>query len=319
MQEEVRNWIKGDESGAEMLERVLRERPFLILPPPLDRFPLRLGNIVEIVGPSSSAKTQILIQAAISCILPKEWKGVHYGGLERLVLYFDLDSRFDIQRLSQSLNHHILQTNGSVYDEELFLACMRRFLYVRCYNSIEFLATLKTLRYQLQKESKAHGFGAHFLMIDSISAFYWIDRASTPVQVGCDKRKNFSLHTVVDTVVHEIQKLLQVQPMLIFATKTTILSEGFPTSDMKRNFRNVSSRDATYSVGSRGTQKHSYREFMPSTWQHFITHRILVQVLDEEVINKYKKQSTYTSEWLLPSLRLIDKFGVRDACMYTVT
>ena len=29
------------------------------------------------------------------------------------------------------------------YDKELFDACMRRFLYVRCYDSSEFLATLK--------------------------------------------------------------------------------------------------------------------------------------------------------------------------------
>lgn len=30
-----------------------------------------------------------------------------------------------------------------VHDDELFLACMRRFLYTRCYNSIEFLSALK--------------------------------------------------------------------------------------------------------------------------------------------------------------------------------
>lgn len=29
------------------------------------------------------------------------------------------------------------------YDEELFATCMRRFLYIRCYDSFEFLATLK--------------------------------------------------------------------------------------------------------------------------------------------------------------------------------
>jgi hypothetical protein len=29
------------------------------------------------------------------------------------------------------------------YDEELYVLCMRRFLYVRCYDSFEFLATLK--------------------------------------------------------------------------------------------------------------------------------------------------------------------------------
>lgn len=29
------------------------------------------------------------------------------------------------------------------YDKELFAVSMRRFLYIRCYDSVEFLATLK--------------------------------------------------------------------------------------------------------------------------------------------------------------------------------
>lgn len=39
-----------------------------------------------------------------------------------------------------------LKGNGNEYDEELFVACMRRFLYTRCYNSFQFLATLKVRR-----------------------------------------------------------------------------------------------------------------------------------------------------------------------------
>ncbi|KAK1552161.1 hypothetical protein Q3G72_011512 [Acer saccharum] len=106
-------------------------------------------------------------QVAISCILPKEWNGVHYGGLGRLVMFLDLDCRFDVSCLAQLLKHRIIQANGSsskvhseqndggswtchakknssiAYDEELFALCLRRFLYVRCYDSFEFLATLK--------------------------------------------------------------------------------------------------------------------------------------------------------------------------------
>lgn len=56
-----KEWINGDESAKEMLSRVLTERPFLLIPP-FHRVPLRVGNVVEIVGPSPSAKTEILIQ-----------------------------------------------------------------------------------------------------------------------------------------------------------------------------------------------------------------------------------------------------------------
>ncbi|KAL5715308.1 hypothetical protein ACHQM5_017144 [Ranunculus cassubicifolius] len=337
----IRSWIESDENAFQMLGRVLTRRPTLLLPPPLHRVPLRLGNVLEITGPSPSAKTLILTQAAISCILPKEWKnGIHYGGLERLAVYLDLDCRFDILRLHQSLKHRIAQTtNGSSekvfenpngdfctknsmvgsetsYDEELFLECMRRFMYVRCYSSVEFLATLKTLHNQLQNESKKHGVDAHFLMIDSIGSFYWIDRASTPMPVGIDKRKNMSVHTVVENVVEEIRKLQQVQPMLVLATKATILGDA--SSDFKRNLKKSFWRDATELASSRGSEKqHSYREYMPSIWQLFITHRIVVHVLDEEEHLSGQNQTTFASEWLVPSLgQQLDKFQVNDAGVY---
>lgn len=58
----VKDWIKPDETAKEMLTRIFNVRPFLILPPPLHKLPLRAGNVVEIVGPSPSAKTHILMQ-----------------------------------------------------------------------------------------------------------------------------------------------------------------------------------------------------------------------------------------------------------------
>uniref|UniRef100_M1D419 DNA repair protein XRCC2 homolog n=1 Tax=Solanum tuberosum TaxID=4113 RepID=M1D419_SOLTU len=93
MASSAREWIEADETAKQFLTRVFSERPFLPLPPPLHRIPLRPGNVVEIVGPSPSSKTRILMQAK--------------------------------------------------YDKELFAVSMRRFLYIRCYDSFEFLATLK--------------------------------------------------------------------------------------------------------------------------------------------------------------------------------
>lgn len=52
------------------------------------------------------------IQTAISCILPKKWNEVEYGGLDHLVVFVDLDCRFDIMRLSEMLNHRIMEAEG---------------------------------------------------------------------------------------------------------------------------------------------------------------------------------------------------------------
>ncbi|KAK1257971.1 hypothetical protein QJS04_geneDACA017284 [Acorus gramineus] len=209
-----------------MFSRVSRERPILHFPPPLQRLPLRIGNVVEIVGPSPSAKSELLIQISINCILPKEWRGVCFDGLEGLVIYFDLDCRFDILRLSQLLKHHIVEAFGvfkgqtaiitaaqvsatislsAPFVEELFLACMRRFIYVRCYNSLEFLAALKTKRCQFQNKCENLRAGIYFLLID---------------------RKVLSFQSVHENIVQEIHNLSHVQPVLVFATKATILGLG---------------------------------------------------------------------------------------------
>ncbi|KAH6759387.1 X-ray repair cross complementing 2-like protein [Perilla frutescens var. frutescens] len=264
------SWIKADETAAQALVRILTERPFLVLSPPLHRLPLRVGNVVEIVGPSPSAKTLILIQAAINCILPKEWKGVHYGGLERAVMFIDLDCRFDVSSLSRALQRRVIEANGlrsslkgnvNEIDKELFVACMSRFLYTRCYNSFEFLATLKTLHHRLGQEKEKRGSAVYMLLIDSIGAFYWMDRALPSSSTGNNNRKSLSLQTVVETVVHEIQRLMAVHHMLVLATKSAAFGDKQSTTEVIRK------RSDEKIPASRGPQNTSHRDFMPSVWQ----------------------------------------------------
>ncbi|KAH7569795.1 hypothetical protein ACOSP7_017623 [Xanthoceras sorbifolium] len=333
-----KGWIQGDESGKEMLSRVLTEWPPFLLLPPFHRLPLRVGNVVELVGPSLSAKTHILIQVAISCILPKEWNGVHYGGLGRLVMFLDLDCRFDISCLAQLLKLRIIQANGSsskvhwdqkvgnlgtchakgnssiAYDEELFALCLRRFLYVRCYDSFEFLATLKTLCFRLQKEREAYGISVHFLMIDSIGAFHWVDRACRPLPHEVNNRKSLSLQSVSETVVQEMRKLLLVHPMVVIATKATIIGDKNSTKEVKWKSRKLSTPDTSYSEDVKSNTQHvPYHEYMPSVWQSFVTHRIAVRPTGEHSTitqNKQVQLSVYLSQWLLPPLKFLDKFAL---------
>ncbi|XP_010315101.2 DNA repair protein XRCC2 homolog isoform X2 [Solanum lycopersicum] len=285
----ARKWIEADETAKQFLARVFSERPFLPLPPPLHRIPLRPGNVVEIVGPSPSSKTRILMQAAINCILPKEWKGVNYGGLERLVMFVDLDCRFDVLSLSRLLKQRIIRENGNgvghklskvdnspsrskdahtEYDKELFAVSMRRFLYIRCYDSSEFLATLKTLHFQLQKEKEAHGNGVYLLMVDSIGAFYWMDRASPSIPPGSNNRRSLSLQNVSDIAVQEIQKILVVHPMLVLTTKAASLQDKVASREVIRSTGQLSIESNLDSrIIRSSTNAQLYREYMPSVWQ----------------------------------------------------
>ncbi|KAL8265059.1 hypothetical protein R6Q59_023189 [Mikania micrantha] len=303
-------WISGDENAKQMLSRVLKERPLLHLPNPLHRVPLGVNNILEIMGPSPSAKTEILLQLAVNCILPKNQHGVQYGGLEHTVLFLDLDCRLDIYRLSQSLKLKITEANrlhktkdfqncvdGSnqsscnqlEHDEiDVFTESMRRFLYTRCYDSFEFLSVLKVLNYKLT------GNGFHVLMIDNIGAFHSIDRGFSSLPQGIESRKNIGLQSVFETVVQEIKKLLDRHSMIVLATKTV-------TNQVKRS----------YSSRVSGGLKNTYREYMPLTWQSFVTHRVLVRPSDDK--KQCEDRVCYSAEWLLPAFSISDEFIVCDA------
>ncbi|XP_038891842.1 DNA repair protein XRCC2 homolog isoform X3 [Benincasa hispida] len=288
-------WIDGDESASEMLARVLKERTSLVVPP-LHRVPLRVGNVVELVGPSGSAKTQILIQAAVNCILPKEWNGIRYGGLECSVVFIDLDCRLDITRLYQVLKLRILEaiSNGSssTGDQENFDAlhatCLRRFFYIRCYDSFEFLATLKTMHHKLQKERDGLGVGLHLLVIDSIGAYHWVDRVSSSLPLWGHNRKPLP------------------SPFLPSRIKRMMLCEQSLSESESRH-------------GKTDGGQVLYREYMPSAWQSFVTHRVFVRDSDEHPTgSSCDRQPTYFSEWLLPSLGFLDKFIVKNAGIFLV-
>ncbi|TVU36350.1 hypothetical protein EJB05_18282, partial [Eragrostis curvula] len=325
-----RAWVAVDETAAAFLSRSLATRPPIILPPPLHRAPLRPGNVVEIACPSNSGKTNLLLTAAVQCILPKEWEGIYFGGLGKAVMFFDLDCRFDVLRLAQMLRSRIAEGRSSAhprneelgkdgtkdsfncsFEDTLFSDCMQRFLYVRCYSSSEFITVESQLR------SGVLGASVYFLMIDSIGAFYWMDRGSQPAR----ESKGKSLQSITETVVQEIRNVLQLQPALVMVTKSPIYGEG--TTSMN-DFNRASSlymlEDSTVMRYSRQEDERNLasREYMPPLWQSFVTHRIKLQVEEAEVLSVRENDapSMHTSEWVQPSLKTKEKFSISNISFF---
>jgi DNA-repair protein XRCC2 len=101
--------------------------------PAVDRFAsLRPGHVLECVGAASCGKTRLLVQAAVTCILPPTHGGVRYGGNAGAVaalvlfslravtlscrvflspaggvLFLDLDGRLDAARLPVALSQRL--------------------------------------------------------------------------------------------------------------------------------------------------------------------------------------------------------------------
>jgi DNA-repair protein XRCC2 len=136
-----------------------------------DHASLRPGNVLEVSGPLGSGKTEVLLHAAASCVLPRR-----HGGAEAPAIYIDLDGRLDIVRLIILLGTRMRKSIASmtVLDAETE-GCLRRFRLVRCPSTAALLSALKTLRPTLQQMKDA-GAPCRLLVIDGVTAFYWMDR-----------------------------------------------------------------------------------------------------------------------------------------------
>ncbi|KAI0511775.1 hypothetical protein KFK09_012407 [Dendrobium nobile] len=328
--ENPRAWLLVNETAKAMFGRMEKERPSLVFPP-LNHFSIRAGDVVEITGPSPSAKSEILLQAAIHCILPWEWNGICFRGLEMVVAYIDLDCRFDVLRLAQVLKLRIMSAYGSTHgtcrdsdkvsprnsfmdsqadhlDHELFLSCMKRFLYIRCYNSSEFLAALKTVHHGSTSSREGLGVSLYVLIIDSIGAFHWNHRACQPLTKDGNTWEKLSLEKLTENVVQEIKNIQDVQPLIVLASKATIFGSATPTIHAHRG-HSEGLKNKNKDVGN----NFSYREYMSPLWQSLVTKKAFVGISD--VVSSDGRNGefpTYVCEWIKPHEDHLYKFVVRN-------
>lgn len=112
---------------------------------------------------------------------------------------------------------------------------------------------------------------------------------------------------------------MQLQPALVLVTKAPTYGDGVTTSnDFQRGSAKYMSEDSAFLRYPKQEEERngSCRDYMPSAWQTFVTHRIKLQDLaqesglssdqDNEVL------SVHTSEWVHPSLNTKEKFCIKD-------
>ena len=133
---------------------------------------LRAGQMLEVCGVGGSGKTEILMQAAVNCALPKARGGVSFGGCEGGVLLLDLDGKFDTLRFMKILTSRVkdavirgisatmkqnetaagapsqprktppLDAESEALIDAVYAECVWRFHMLRCHCSLDFLKAL---------------------------------------------------------------------------------------------------------------------------------------------------------------------------------
>lgn len=178
-------------------------------------------DIVEISGEAGSCKTELLYHLIAGCVFPASWKGIQLDGLESEVMFMDNDCRFNLFRFVSILDNRIKAlaraSNADIGSSEIYAFIQERLKLlhiIKCYDSSQFITTLSSLGSAscLQKKKT-------FLMIDSLSSFYWSDKA----RMQNNLTKLFAHHK---TIVNLIQNLSSKCCVPVIYTKRKLLSKA---------------------------------------------------------------------------------------------
>lgn len=228
------------ESGAQLLARLEGRRCLKDIEPhlfPEDGGPDH-GEVVELCGTEGTGKTELLYHLLCRCVLPEA-----AGGLEVDVVFVDTDYSLDMLRLVSILDSRLntaLSSSSSGGSEEAVLrSCLSRLLVVHCSSSSQLLLTLHFLETSLSSRPSLA-----LLLIDSISAFYWLDRCGGGASVAKQEEK-------LSKCAELLGRLLRDYRVTVFASCHAVRrSSGGPSS------------------------------FLCRSWQRLVSHRLLCSRMD---------------------------------------
>ncbi|XP_066241530.1 DNA repair protein XRCC2 [Saccopteryx leptura] len=251
------------ESGTELLARLEGRRSLKEMEPCLfadEDSPVH-GDILEFHGPEGTGKTEMLCHLTARCILPKS-----EGGLEIEVLFVDTDYHFDMLRLVTVLEHRLPQSS-----EEMIKSCLGRFFLVYCSSSSQLLLMLHSLETMFCSHPSLC-----VLILDSLSAFYWIDRANGGESVNLQESTLKKCSQFLEKFVNEYR-------LVLFATTQSMMQK---TSN---------STEGSSSAGSHPSDASSvdYRPYLCKAWQQLAKHRIFFSKDDSNTRNRFSLVSRH--------------------------
>lgn len=230
------------ESGAQLFARLEARRSLKDIEPrlfPEDGGPDH-GEVVELYGTEGTGKTELLYHLLCRCVLP-----VAIGGLEVDVVFLDTDYSLDMLRLVGILESRLNAGRSSsspsaASDEAALRLCLSRLLVIHCSSSSQLLLTLHFLETSLSSRP-----GLALLIIDSISAFYWLDRCEGGASLAKQEEK-------LSKCAELLGRLLRDYRITVFASCHAI----------RRSCSGPYSSDYD-------------RPYLCRPWQQLVTHRLL--------------------------------------------
>ncbi len=234
-------------------------------------------DVVEFYGDEGSGKTQMLIHLMTKCLLPAKWNDVELGGLNAGVVLVDTDYQFSVERLGTVLMERVasclswarkmsLESARTFMEpspedlDSLLRKSLDKLQIVKCNSSVQFVASL----YRLESVFVNHKDVVSFLFVDSISAFYWIDRSNGADNVSAQE---LNQRRVCDA----LQKLRSNSSFVTVVTKPALFQKKQGKRFAPKEHASPTSVSSTSATSTDGCSDHC--EYLCKPWQKLVSHR----------------------------------------------
>ncbi|KAJ8385075.1 hypothetical protein AAFF_G00192960 [Aldrovandia affinis] len=210
---------------------------------PEDGGPVK-GDVVELHGGEGTGKTEALYHLVARCILPEA-----SGGLEVEVVFVDTDYHLDALRLVS-----VLERRLPAGADQTVKASLARLYVIHCSSAVQLLLTLHYLEGLFCSRPSLSA-----LILDSVSAFYWVDRANGGDSLALQE-SNLRKCTKI------LERLLRDFGIVVFATTHAIM----------RNYASKVDDNDSSSSHRRWSSAHTdlSKAYLCRAWQGVVTHRV---------------------------------------------
>lgn len=226
----------------------------------------------------------MLVHLICRCILPEYWNKIPLNGHGAGVIFIDTDFKFSIIHLVNVIEKYIYERAKNFSDsnvvnseniESFIQDCLKKLHIIRCSSSQQLVISLHNLENLICQESSVS-----VLMIDSISAFYWIDKSNGGDSVQAQEANMRNMTEILAKFVNTYNLLLFVTKSAVYKKKR--LGDNF---EGEGNFQS-DSRQPKQLINEDLESLHA--EFMCKPWQRFVSHRL---VLVKELQDGNQQQS----------------------------
>ena len=249
------------------------------------------GDSVELYGEEGCGKTELLIHFCAICILPKIWSSINLSGKETKVVLVDTSYKFPLWRLVQVIEQQTRNSTKSTKAistaemDEIVKSCLQRLFLVQCSSSLNLIKTLTYLE-KLFVENP----DISLLMIDSISEFYWTDRA-----IGGTSRYEHETHQ--RSIINKLTKYQNLYSLVVIVVKSAIMNQSF--------------RIVPTSAGAGKTNSFSRNpdDYLSPEWNKFLTYKF--DISKKNGCGKNNDQTWYTA--------ILNKQPKTISCKFMIT